>query len=211
MVQAYAYSSFGKLETQLDPAFVQPYTYTARELDRETGLYYYRSRYYDANMGRFLQEDPLRLAGNNNFYAYVENNPLVFSDPEGTAKIKGVTKEPVFVHKFDPDSTPRVHGHVGSPTSPIRVDADTGEFYHKSTPTGKKLPPKKLATFRRQLKKLGLLGLAVIGFELLFVEDLTAAVETLGDAIVPFGLIKGDLAPGDVKLPALCPVPPNGK
>jgi len=45
----------------------------------------------------------------------------------------------------------------------------------------------------------------------LFVDDLTAAVEIPGDAIDPFGLIKGDLAPGDVKLPALCPVPPNGK
>ena len=39
VVQRYAYSSFGKIESQLDANFVQPYTFTARELDLETGLY----------------------------------------------------------------------------------------------------------------------------------------------------------------------------
>lgn len=46
VVQAYTYSSFGKIESQLDPNFVQPYTFTAREFDSETGLYFYRARYY---------------------------------------------------------------------------------------------------------------------------------------------------------------------
>ena len=45
--QRYAYSSFGKIESQLDANFVQPYTFTSRELDAETGFYYYRARYYD--------------------------------------------------------------------------------------------------------------------------------------------------------------------
>ena len=45
--QRYAYSSFGKIESQLDPNFVQPYTFTSREFDAETGLYYYRARTYD--------------------------------------------------------------------------------------------------------------------------------------------------------------------
>jgi len=84
VVQRYAYSSFGKIESQLSPNFLQPYTYTARELDAETGLYYYRARYYDPFGGRFLQEDPEKYAGNSpNFYAYVLNNPLAFTDPSG--------------------------------------------------------------------------------------------------------------------------------
>ena len=48
LVQRYAYSSFGKIESQLDPNFVQPYTFTARELDAESGLYYFRARFYDS-------------------------------------------------------------------------------------------------------------------------------------------------------------------
>src|SRR5262249_43032610 len=55
VVQRYAYSTFGKIESQLDSNFVQPYTFTARELDSETGLHYYRWRHYDAGSGRFLQ------------------------------------------------------------------------------------------------------------------------------------------------------------
>ena len=83
LVQRYAYSSFGKIESQLDPNFVQPYTFTARELDSETGLYYYRLRHYDAGAGRFLQEDPLRFGGGVNFYNYVGGNPTVRIDPFG--------------------------------------------------------------------------------------------------------------------------------
>lgn len=57
--QQYTYSSFGKIESQLDPNFVQPYTFTAREFDPETGLHFYQARYYDSNTGRFTSEDPL--------------------------------------------------------------------------------------------------------------------------------------------------------
>ncbi|MBI4707735.1 MAG: hypothetical protein HY761_07415 [Candidatus Omnitrophica bacterium] len=56
------------------------YAYTGREFDSETGLYYYRARYYDPQIGRFLQEDPV---WGLNFYSYVDNNPLNFIDPYG--------------------------------------------------------------------------------------------------------------------------------
>jgi len=83
VIQSYTYSSFGKIESQLDPNFIQPYAFTARELDVETGLYHYRSRYYDPSSGRFSQEDPIGFNGGINFYTYVGNNPLNFVDPEG--------------------------------------------------------------------------------------------------------------------------------
>ena len=83
LVQRYAYSSFGKIESQLDPSFVQPYTFTARELDAETGLHFYRMRYYDSSAGRFVQPDPIGFFGGPNFYAYTGNNPVYFVDPLG--------------------------------------------------------------------------------------------------------------------------------
>jgi RHS repeat-associated protein len=58
------------------------YGYTGREPD-ETGLVYYRARYYDPALGRFTQRDPIGLAGGLNQYAYVGNNPINFTDPTG--------------------------------------------------------------------------------------------------------------------------------
>lgn len=57
-VQYYEYDSFGNLHDRKN-RIKQPYTYTGREYDRETGLYYYRARYYDAMEGRFISEDPI--------------------------------------------------------------------------------------------------------------------------------------------------------
>jgi RHS repeat-associated protein len=60
--------------------------YTGRE-DDGTGLMYYRARYYDASLGRFISEDPLGYAAGINFYAYVSNNPVNGNDPSGNEPV----------------------------------------------------------------------------------------------------------------------------
>jgi RHS repeat-associated protein len=68
-----------------------------REYDSETGLYYYRARYYEPKFGRFIGEDPIRFDGGMNFYAYVGNNPVTYTDSTGlwpTKKIPGVNVTP---------------------------------------------------------------------------------------------------------------------
>jgi RHS repeat-associated protein len=81
-VQTYNYDSFGNITPS--GGINQPYTYTAREYDNETGLYYYRARYYDPKAGRFITRDPISFAGGDgNLYGYVENNPINFVDPFG--------------------------------------------------------------------------------------------------------------------------------
>ena len=57
--------------------------YTGREYDADTGLYYYRARWYDPEARRFISEDPIGLNGGINLYAYVNNNPLRYVDPSG--------------------------------------------------------------------------------------------------------------------------------
>jgi RHS repeat-associated protein len=58
--------------------------YTGREQDGETGLDYYRARYYDSAVGRFISEDPLGFgAGDGNLTRYVGNSPVNFVDPSG--------------------------------------------------------------------------------------------------------------------------------
>jgi RHS repeat-associated protein len=59
------------------------YAYTGREWDSETGLYYYRARYYDPKIGRFLREDPIGHASGPNLYQYVSNDPVLLVDPSG--------------------------------------------------------------------------------------------------------------------------------
>ena len=62
-----------------------PFTFTGREYDAETGCYYYRARYYcPDNGGRFLSEDSIGFRGGDpNLYRYVFNNPTNYIDPYG--------------------------------------------------------------------------------------------------------------------------------
>lgn len=80
LVSAYQYDAFGNPEGDL----ASGYAYTGREWDKETGLYYYRARYYDPRAGRFLSEDPIGFAGGPNLYEYVGGSPVNFRDPSGT-------------------------------------------------------------------------------------------------------------------------------
>jgi len=64
-------------------SLVNPFRYTGREFDTETGLYYYRARYYDPSAGRFLSEDRIQFEGGINFFRYVRNNPANRIDPSG--------------------------------------------------------------------------------------------------------------------------------
>jgi RHS repeat-associated protein len=68
-----------------------PYRFTGREWDSELGIYFYRARYYDPEIGRFLSEDPLRFGADPNHYSYVGNAPWVFDDPLGLCKNCAVT------------------------------------------------------------------------------------------------------------------------
>ena len=56
-------------------------SYTGKEFDTDTGLYYYNARFYDPTLGRFITEDPARSGGN--WYEYGNDNPLRFVDPTG--------------------------------------------------------------------------------------------------------------------------------
>jgi RHS repeat-associated protein len=78
------YDSFGNVIGQTSPLTTGRYLFTGREFDIQTGLYYYRARYYAADMGRFIGEDPLGVAGpDSNAYRYVKNGPVSFLDPQG--------------------------------------------------------------------------------------------------------------------------------
>ncbi|MBK8812771.1 MAG: DUF2778 domain-containing protein [Acidobacteria bacterium] len=75
-----AYDSFGNVSNQLSTR----YAFTGREFDNFTGLHYYRARWYDSNLGRFISEDPVDFKGGDvNLYGYTWNVPIRFVDPLG--------------------------------------------------------------------------------------------------------------------------------
>ena len=73
------YDSFGNLEV----GATSGYAFTGREWDAETGLAYYRARYYDATLGIFISEDPIGPLESSNPYAYAGGNPINCIDPKG--------------------------------------------------------------------------------------------------------------------------------
>lgn len=77
----YVYSAYGEATTQGDDN-QNATQYTARENDN-TGLYFYRARYYDPVLKRFISSDPIGLNGGMNVYMYVNAAPTIYTDPLG--------------------------------------------------------------------------------------------------------------------------------
>jgi RHS repeat-associated protein len=79
------YDAFGNQTSDSNPNLEFRFGYTGRELDEETGNYYYRSRYYDSTVGRFISEDSIGFEGGDaNLYRYVGNGSVNGIDPYGT-------------------------------------------------------------------------------------------------------------------------------
>ena len=94
VVQRYVYDSFGKFKIYDDEGneitsastkyLKNPFTFVSREYEPDSGLYDFRGRRYDPESGAFISADPIWLAGGDaNFYRYVLNNPINFTDPYG--------------------------------------------------------------------------------------------------------------------------------
>jgi RHS repeat-associated protein len=86
LAQTYTFDSFGK-QTASSGSLTNPFRNTAREFDSETGLYFYRARYFDPSAGRFLSEDPIGFNAGTDFYTYVSNNSTNLVDPKGLLQV----------------------------------------------------------------------------------------------------------------------------
>jgi RHS repeat-associated protein len=84
VVDRVSYDSFGNKVADGNSNYDFRFGFTGRELDSETNQYYYRARYYDPSVGRFISTDPIGLeSGDTNLYRYVFNSPTQFTDPTG--------------------------------------------------------------------------------------------------------------------------------
>jgi len=88
IVERDSYDVFG--EPNRVSAVGNPYLFTGRRYDPETGLHYYRARYYSPAIGRFLQPDPMHYIDGLSLYRYVSNNPVNSVDPFGLFGWRGI-------------------------------------------------------------------------------------------------------------------------
>lgn len=145
--QRYSYDLFGMPKPTT--SFRNPYQFTSREWDPETGFYFYRARYYDSLVGKFIQKDPIGFEGGDvNLYGYVQNNPINYVDPSGferDIKIGGY-----LFRKYTDDHSPE-HWHI------FKDGKELGRFdVENSCSMDKKL--KIQGPIRKALKRAGLLG-----------------------------------------------------
>ncbi|MDD4271150.1 MAG: RHS repeat-associated core domain-containing protein [Thermoguttaceae bacterium] len=78
------YDAFGRVTSQTDPAVGTLFGFTARPFDRDTGLQNNLNRWYDAETGTWISEDPKSFAAADaNLYRYVGNEVTVTTDPTG--------------------------------------------------------------------------------------------------------------------------------
>jgi RHS repeat-associated protein len=89
VVWAASYNAFGKASITTPAATPDKPTITVnlrlpgQYLDEETGLHYNYRRYYDADSGRYVTQDPIGLEGGTNRFSYVNHDPLNQADPTG--------------------------------------------------------------------------------------------------------------------------------
>jgi RHS repeat-associated protein len=118
-----SYDSFGNVTNESNPNVDFRFGYTGREFDEETGQYYYRARYYDAGVGRFISEDPLGFgAGDANLYRYVGNSPTNYTDPTGNfslAQVASITASTAVIYAIPQLLLPNP---AQTPTNPCDKD-----------------------------------------------------------------------------------------
>jgi RHS repeat-associated protein len=87
VVGRYLYDPFGNLIGKWGPkADLNPYRFSSKEIHPNSGLYYYGFRFYDPNLQRWVNQDPLGEAGGMNLYGFVGNSPMGGVDPYGLCK-----------------------------------------------------------------------------------------------------------------------------
>lgn len=99
VAECYRYSAFGE-ETTDTSGSINPWRFSSKRVDAETGCIFFGRRYYMPETGRWLTADPLGDYDGSNLYAYVKNRPLIHCD------IYGLYVDNLFenVHDYDPSA-----------------------------------------------------------------------------------------------------------
>jgi RHS repeat-associated protein len=88
LVAKYLYDPYGNVLSQTGPvAHLNPYSFSSKEYHQNSGLSYYLYRFYDPNLQRWLNRDPIQEAGGVNLDRYLKNNPIGYVDSNGQSPV----------------------------------------------------------------------------------------------------------------------------
>jgi RHS repeat-associated protein len=149
VVERYAYDAYGLpaiqngsgMPTPANPwgtphsVIGNPWMFTGRQLDEETGLYFYRARYYDPVKGRFLQRDALGYLSGVNLYAYVDGRPTAKLDPYG---LKCVDPPGLNLDAVNTSPITSVFGAVRTFSNGFGIDYTYTRFHNRGSDNKKK-------------------------------------------------------------------------
>lgn len=131
-VQFISYLPFGEVFAEQHGIWDSPYKFNAKELDAETGLYYFGARYYDPKVSTWLTVDPLleEFTGSSP-YVYCENNPVIYIDPDGRKLV---------LHGSGTESRAFLESLQKLAGGRFDYNVKTGEVYGFSSPSTDKSP-----------------------------------------------------------------------
>lgn len=160
---SYSYEPFGRTEAT-GTASGNPFQYTGRENDG-TGLYYFRARYYQPVLARFVTEDPIALVGVDiNLYGFVGESPLNFVDRLGLDKDNECTFRKRFINNALLTNAPIIQ-------SPLRFTSGlllSGEFARQiGVPTVWQFARSGFAPIRPFIPVAGAIGVPAASIPLL--------------------------------------------
>ena len=123
----YEYGPFGETLVVEETGVSNPFRFSTKYLDSETGWYYYGYRYYDPVTGRWPSRDPIEEKGGVNLYGFVGNNGVNSLDMIGFCRRKGALLiRDINISVSTMSSDPA--GIVGAAVGSVRVIGDIGRF-----------------------------------------------------------------------------------
>ena len=143
VVQGFLYAPFGEITNEYNVGWqngvLPKYSFNAKELDEETGMYYYEARYMAPPV--FISRDPLfEKYPTFSPYTYCANNPVKYVDPDGNEALENTdwvkkkgTNQYIWLDGVDcKATTPGIYDYVGPDDEDILKDMGISEsFYTK--------------------------------------------------------------------------------
>jgi RHS repeat-associated protein len=130
VVAKYLYDPYGNALASSGPmADVNLYRFSSKEVHAPSGLYYYGYRFYEPNLQRWVNRDPIGEQGGRNLFAFVTNDPLNLADSVGLCWEDLLRQAEQAVNAAINDL---IGGYPHANSPPVPVTSPLGQFFNQA-------------------------------------------------------------------------------